>query len=94
MVSRKRIFDPFQAADIQSIQQNTIETAIAIRLAEQIVLRREDDPSLLGQRDTCPGPAEISAAAQANLDEHQRLAIAANQVDLAAANTEIAFNNA
>ena len=54
----------------------------------------QNDPPLLAGGNARPGAAEVAAAAQAHFDESQRLAIAANQVDFATANAEIAFNNA
>ena len=50
----------------------------------------EHDASLLDGRDAGPGPAEIGPAALAHLDEDERLAVAADEVDLAAADSEIA----
>lgn len=56
--------------------------------------RREDDAALLGGGDAGCGAAEIAAAAQAYLDKHQCPAVAADQVDLAAAHAEIALDQA
>jgi hypothetical protein len=41
-----------------------------------------------------PGTAEIAAAAQPDLDEDQRPAVTADQVNLAAADPEIALDDA
>src|SRR5664279_2733232 len=86
IVSRKRIFDPFE---LLAIDQHAVETAVAIPLADQVMLGGEDDPAALAGRDARSGATEIAAAALADFDENQHLAIAANEVDLAAADSEI-----
>ena len=58
------------------------------------MLGGEDDAPLLGRRDAGRRAAEIAAAALAHLDENQPLAVAADQVDLAAAHPEIARHDA
>ena len=54
----------------------------------------EDDAPALACGDAGRGAAEIAAAAQAHLDENQGLAVAADEVDLAAADAEIALHDA
>ena len=58
------------------------------------MLGGEDDAPLLARRDAGRRAAEIAAAALAHLDENQPLAVAADQVDLAAAHPEIARHDA
>jgi len=58
------------------------------------MLRRKDDAPALGGGDAGCGAAEVAAAAQADLDEDQRPAIAADQVDLATTDAEIALDDA
>ena len=58
------------------------------------MLGGEDDAPLLARRDAGRRPAEIAPAALADLDEDQYLAVAADQVDLAAAHPEIARHDA
>lgn len=94
IVSRKRIFDPFNPLFIESIKQHAIETAIAFRLAGQIVAGGENNASAFGDGDAGAGATKIAAAAQTDFDENQRLAITANQVDLAATHQKIALHNA
>ena len=58
------------------------------------MLRRKDDAPALGGGDAGCGAAEVAAAAQAHLDEDQRPASAADQVDLATTDAEIALDDA
>ena len=58
------------------------------------MLGGKDDAPLLARRDAGRRAAEIAAAALAHLDENQPLAVAADQVDLAAAHPEIARHDA
>src|SRR6185369_10935585 len=91
IVSSKRISDPFQ---LVAVDQYAVETAVAIRLAGQVVACGEHDAPPLVRRDARCGATEIGAAALPDLDEDQGLAVAANQVDLAAADAEIALDQA
>ncbi len=77
-----------------AVDQHAVEATVASGFAGQVVLSGEDDAPALGRRDARPGAAEVAAAALADFDENQRLAVAADQVDLAAANSEITQNNA
>ena len=56
------------------------------------MLGGEDQPLALAGGDARRGTAKIAAAALADFDENQHLAIAENQVDLTAAHPEIARN--
>src|SRR5574343_1081577 len=81
IVGSKRIFDPFE---LVAVDQHAIETAVASRLAGQVMLRGEHDAPALGGSDAGPGATKVTAAALAHLDEDQCLAVPADQVDLAA----------
>ena len=91
IVSSKRIADPLE---LVAVDQHAVEAAVAFRLARQIVPRGEDDALALACSDARSGTAEIAPAAQPDLDEDQRSAVAADQVDLAAAHPEIALDDA
>jgi len=77
-----------------AVDQHAVEAAVAIRLAGQVMSRRENDAPAFASGDAGGGATEIGAAAQAHLDENQRPASAADQVDLAATDAEIALDDA
>ena len=58
-------------------------------VCRQIVLGGERNAALLGDSDAGRGAAETRVAAQADFDENERRAVAADEVDLAAAAAEI-----
>lgn len=57
----------------------------------QPVAGGEDQAFLLGRPDAGAGPAKVGAGATAYLDEYDCRTVAAYQVDLAALDAEIAF---
>ena len=91
IVSSKRIADPLKSV---AVDEHAVKAAVAFRFARQIVPRGEDDALALDRGDARSGVAEIAPAAQPDLDEDQRPAIPADQVDLAAAHPEIALDDA
>ena len=78
---------------MQSVEQYAIKTAVAVCLAEQVMLRCKNDTAPLCHGNARPGTTKVAAAAQADFNENQRLAITADEVDLATANPEIALDN-
>ena len=89
LISSKRILDPFNTGLIERIEQNTIEAAHLFAVFCQPMPGGLDDAALLGRGNAGRSTTIMATAAQPHLDEHQRFAIAADQVDLAAANTKV-----
>ena len=89
---RKRIADPVEPF---AVDQHAIETAgnVLAAGARQPVPRGEDEAGLFGGGDAGCCTAIAAAAAQPDFDEDGGCAIAADQVDLAAANAEIAVDD-
>src|SRR5574343_237379 len=86
-IGRKGIAQPFEAV---SFEQDAIETAVTIWLADQVVTGSKDDAPLFSRRDTARRAAKVGTAALAHLDKDEHLAVAADQVDFAASYPEIA----
>lgn len=61
-------------------------------MAQQPVPRGEDQPPLLGQRDAGRRAAKVGILAPPHFDEHGGRPVAADQVDLAALDTEVTLN--
>lgn len=76
------------------IDQHAIEAAGTIVVAGEVVASGEHDAPALGGGDAGSCAAEIIPAAGAHLDEDQRPAIAADEVDLAPAHAEIVLDHA
>lgn len=79
---------------VEPVEQDAVEAAVALGLAGEVMPGRQNDAPLLAGGDAGTGAAEIAAAAQADFDKDQCRTVAADQVDFAAANPEIAFENA
>lgn len=91
-VSRKSIFDPFDSACFQPVEEDAIEAAVAFRQAHQVMTRRQDKALLFAGIHTAGSAPVLLVATQAHFDKHQHFAITANQVNLAAAHAKIALH--
>lgn len=83
------MLDPFE---LIAVDQDAIEAAVAIGFAEQVVLGGQHNAAALAGGDARPGAAEVAATSLADFNKNQCLAVAANQVDLAATDSKIARN--
>ena len=63
-------------------------------LRGEVMLGGKDDAPLFFRRDARGSPAEAAIAALADFDENQRAAVAADKVDLSAAATVVARDDA
>ena len=83
----ERITDPLHPWRIRAaIHRNHIEAArtpCKIAVVREKTLRRQNQLALLGRIDRWRAATKSSAAAIANLNEHDHIAIAHHQVDLA-----------
>src|SRR5574343_20866 len=72
-IGRKGIAQPFEAV---SFEQDAIEAAVTIRLADQVVTGSKDDAPLFSRRDTARcGPVERVVAGTAQLLEQAQLVV-------------------
>ena len=85
---------PRDARRIETRRAGRVEAArrLASELA-QVGVRGGDQARALGRRDARGRAAEVGARAQAHLDEHQRVAVARDEVDLAATRAEVAVDD-
>lgn len=89
---RKRITHP---VELVAVDQYAVEAAGNVLAAgtRQPVPRGEDQPALFGGGDAGRRAAVVAAAAQPDFDEHGGRTLAADQIDLAATDAEIALDD-
>ena len=82
------------ARRIERVEQHRVEPAgRRPGVAGQVVRGGGEQLALLARVDARRRAAEVAAATQPNLDEDQRVAVARDEVDLAGAAAEIAFDD-
>lgn len=84
--------DPFDSAGIERIEQDAVKAAGRFTVTLQPVAGRHEQPSLLGPGNAGGRATERPATAQPHFDKHGHATVAADQIDLAALDAEVAFD--
>src|SRR5512144_2773910 len=90
----ENIAEPFDALEVERIEQHGVEAARRRALEpREIEARGRRQPCALRRGDARGSAAEVAAAAQAHLDEHERVPVARDEVELAAAAPPVALDD-